>query len=71
VPAILGIAGMIVFLIFKTKTDNDILREGGGAIQVEYVIGFWLTFLAFVLAALFNGFIFFSKEKSVETIQNE
>ncbi len=71
VPAILGVAGIIILLIFKTKTDNDILREGGGAIQAEYAIGFWLTFLAFVLAALFNGFIFFNKEKSVETIQNE
>ena len=71
VPAILGVAGIIVLLIFKIKTDNEILREGGGAIQVEYVIGFWLTFLAFVLAALFNGFIFFSKEKPVETTRNE
>jgi hypothetical protein len=71
VPAILGVVGIIILLIFKTKTDNEILREGGGAIQVEYVIGFWLTFLAFVLAALFNSFIFFGKEKPVETTRDE
>ena len=71
VPVILGIAGIIILLIFKTKTDNDILREGGGAIQVEYATGFWLTFLAFVFAAFFNGFIFFSKETPAEMTRNE
>ena len=71
VPAILGVAGIIILLVFTSKTDSDILKEGGGSIQVEYVIGFWLTFLAFVLAALFSGFVFFSKEKPVETTRNE
>lgn len=65
-PAIMGIAGLILLLLLKAKLDNDILREGEGMLRLEYEIGFWLTFLLFLFAAGWNGFLFFRRERVQE-----
>ncbi|MBI1929576.1 hypothetical protein HYR99_35685 [Candidatus Poribacteria bacterium] len=57
-PAIVGIAGLILLLLLKSKIDHDALREGRGMLQPEYDVGFWLSSLLFLAAAGVNGFIF-------------
>lgn len=53
-PAVMGAAGVILLLLLKSKIDSEVLRQGEGMIQVEYGIGFWLTFLSFLSAAVLN-----------------
>jgi hypothetical protein len=57
-PAISGLAGLTFLLLLKAKIDNDVLREGGGVLRVEYDIGFWLTFLLLLIAAGWHGYLF-------------
>ena len=59
VPAGFGLIGLIMLLVMKYRLDNQILSEGGGMLQIDYDIGYWLTFLLYLLAIGFNGFIFF------------
>ncbi len=51
-----GLAGLGVILLaaLKSKLDGDALRQGGGAIQVNYEAGFYLS-LIFLLAAIGAG----------------
>ena len=65
-PAIIGVAGLILLLLLKAELDNDILSEGQGILQLEYGIGFWLTFLLFLFAAGLNGFLFSQRKKLQE-----
>lgn len=58
VPAIAGVAGLVLLLLLKSKIDNEAMREGGGVLRAEYEVGFWLTFLLFIAAAGLNGLIF-------------
>lgn len=58
VSAIIGAAGAVLLLLLKSKLDSEIMREGGGMVQIEYTVIFWLTFLLNVSAAIFNGFLF-------------
>jgi hypothetical protein len=37
--------GLVCLLALKSKLDNDALRQGGGAIQVQYEVGFYLLLL--------------------------
>lgn len=55
-PAVIGAAGVILLLLLKSKIDNEVLRQGGGMIQVNYGVGFWLTFMSFLSAGVFNAF---------------
>jgi hypothetical protein len=43
--ALAGGITAILLLMLKAKIDSDILREGGGLIQINYEIGFYLTLL--------------------------
>lgn len=65
--AVSGITGLILLELFKFKLDNEVLREGKGILQLEYGIGFWLTFLLFLSAAALNGFLFFQSKGTVES----
>lgn len=62
-PAISGVAGLVMLLLLKSKLDGNITKEAGGMVQVEYDIGFWLIAVFFLLAAGLNTFIFFQKEE--------
>lgn len=61
--AITGVVGLIFLLLLKTKLSNDILREGQGVLHLEYGIGFWLTFLLFISAALWNSLLFLQRSE--------
>lgn len=60
--AVSGAIGVISLLLLKAKIDNDMLKKGKGVIQVEYDLGFWLTFLLFLSAIGLNWFLF-TKDK--------
>lgn len=68
--AIVGGVGLLFLLLLKNKLDNDMLREGQGMLQLEYSIGFWLTFIFFILAAVWNVFIF-SKGNKIQMEETE
>lgn len=48
---ILSIAGAALLLALKTKIDSDFARQGGGfsGLTLEYDIGFWLSFILFIV----------------------
>lgn len=68
-PAIIAFVGLILLLLLKAKLDNEVLREGGGIVQLEYGTGFWLTFLLFLIAVGLNGFLFSQKKKYKASIK--
>ena len=51
-PTIVSILGFASLMIFKTRLDNQIIREGGGALTVTYLVGFMLSCAFFVVGAL-------------------
>ncbi len=57
----LSIASFILLLLFKNKTDAEVLQKGQGMFQVEYEIGFWLIAVVMVFAAMFNTFLLLAK----------
>jgi hypothetical protein len=50
--ALAGAAGFILLLLYKSKTDGNVLRQGGGMIQVDYGGGFILAVTLFAVAVL-------------------
>ena len=50
-PAALAALGIILLAALKSKVDGDALRQGGGVVQVNYEVGFYLT-IVFLLAAI-------------------
>ena len=57
-PVISAGIGTATLLMLKAKIDNQILLVGGGALQVEYDIGYWSILLLFIAAIGVNMFIF-------------
>jgi hypothetical protein len=66
IPAGTGAAGTVLLLLLKSKIDNEVLKSGRGLLQVEYGIGFWISFFLFLAAAILNGFIFSQTRKKIE-----
>lgn len=62
-PAILGVVGLVMILLLKSKLDGDITKEASGMVRVEYEFGFWITAAFFLLAAGLNIFVFLKKEE--------
>jgi lysylphosphatidylglycerol synthetase-like protein (DUF2156 family) len=54
VRVLLGIAGVVLLIALKFKFDNKVNNEGQGVVQVNYLIGYWLTIIVFGLAAAAN-----------------
>jgi hypothetical protein len=65
-PAVVGIVGLISLLLLKSEMDDDILREGGGMLQIEYTAGFWLTFVLYLSAIGLNAFLFSQSKKEMK-----
>jgi hypothetical protein len=62
--AIVGGVGAIILLLLKYKLDNEILKEGGGTLQLGYGVGFYSTLVFFLSAIGVNlYFIMPNKEK--------
>lgn len=70
VPAIMGAITAGLLLALKNKIDSDVLREGEGALQVEYNSGFWLALLFSFLACGLNLFLFWKKEREIASNQD-
>lgn len=63
-----GIAGIIFLLSLKIKLDNDILKAGKGMLQLEYLGGYWLSFLLFLFVVGWNIYLLSQKEEFKEEI---
>jgi hypothetical protein len=49
---VVSISGAVLLLAMKTKFDGEFVRQGGGGLSgltLEYGIGYWLSFILFVL----------------------
>lgn len=64
-PAVVGGIGLILLLVLKSKLDNDILKQGGGMLQLEYSAGFWIAFILYLAAIVLNGFIFSQGKREI------
>jgi len=54
-PTIAGIAGAVLLLLLRSKLDSDALKQTSGMLQVDYIVGFWITFVMFSAAAVANS----------------
>jgi hypothetical protein len=66
VPGIASGIGAILLLSIKSGTDDTILKQGGGMIQVSYGLGFYLALLLFVANAGMNGYLFNEERKQIK-----
>ena len=57
--------GLILLLVLKSKLDSDILKQGGGMLQLEYSVGFWMAFILYLAAMVLNGFIFSQGKREI------
>jgi hypothetical protein len=55
--------GALRGLLIKSGTDDSIVKQGSGMIQVSYGLGFWLSLLLFLGAAGLNGYQFMEERK--------
>jgi hypothetical protein len=51
-----GIAGVVLMVWLKFKIDDQIKGTGEWIVQVNYLIGYWLTLCAFALGTVVNLF---------------
>ncbi len=49
-----GASGALLLLMLKSKLDDEVIKQGGGLILINYSFGFWLAFLFLVSASLVN-----------------
>lgn len=54
ISTVVGGIGTIILLLLKSKLDNDVLRETGGMLQLDYGIGFYFTLILFLSAIVVN-----------------
>lgn len=50
-----GVVGVVSLSLLKNKIDVEVLREGGGMIQVDYEFGFWIALLLFAVVIALNS----------------
>jgi hypothetical protein len=55
--ALPGVVGVVMLLLLKAKIDNEVLKQGEGAIQVQYASGFWLVLLLLIAAVGLNAYL--------------
>ena len=56
-----GAGGAGVLLVMKNKFDDEIMREGGGMIGLQFEFAFWAALLLFAAAAVTSYFYRMSK----------
>jgi hypothetical protein len=61
VTAICGAIGFIFMLMFKVRLDNEVLKQAGGLLNVEYLFGFIVACFLFLVSAALNGYIFYGE----------
>jgi len=62
-----GIAGVALLIALKFKIDNDVYGQGQGVAQVNYLIGYWLTLIAFAAAVIVSFIKRDSAAKDIKT----
>lgn len=67
IPAVIGIVGFVMLLLLKFDMDGDMSEEGQGMIILEYMYGYWIAFICFILAALAGVAGYFSGRKAAAT----
>lgn len=63
-PAVSAAIGTVTLVLLKSKIDNDVFTEGGGAIQVRYVLGFWVMLILLIVAVGLNVYVFSGKNEA-------
>ncbi len=63
IPGVTGAVSSVLLLMSKAKIDNEVLKEGRGLLQVEYGMGFWMSFLLFLSVTALNAYLFFQGKK--------
>jgi hypothetical protein len=56
-PALAGGLAAIFLLALKSKLEGDALKQGGGAIQVQFAAGYWAVLVLFLAAVALNIFL--------------
>lgn len=54
---IMSAGGALCLLLLKTKLDQDIINRGQGLLEIDYGLGYWASFILFVLSAAVNGYL--------------
>ena len=62
ISLICSAGGFLFMLIFKLRVDNEILKQGGGMLNVEYLIGFIAACLLFLVGAAVNGYMLYAEK---------
>lgn len=70
ITSISGAAGFIFILLQKLKLENELVQKSQGLIQLEYLLGFYLTLILFLLAVAINVYSLTQRE-SLVTIPNK
>lgn len=52
--ALLGFIGVAALAWFRYMIDKSLTAKGGSAFGVEYLFGYWASFVLFIAAAAFN-----------------
>ena len=52
--ALAGGLGVAVLFLLKSKLDKNALENRGGAVHLDYLVGFYLLWLLFLLALVLN-----------------
>lgn len=55
-PILAGGLAAIFLLALKSKLESDALKQGGGAIQVQFAAGYWVVLVFFLAAVALNAF---------------
>lgn len=66
--AICGSVGFLLLLVFKVRLDNEVLKQSGGVLSVEYLFGFGASCLSFLASAVLGGYFFYT-ERNDNTVQ--
>lgn len=59
IGALSGSFGFLLLIVFKMRLDSEVVEQGGGVLNVEYLFGFTASCLLFLAAGLLNGYLFF------------
>lgn len=63
--AVAAVTGVVSLFLLKSKTDGEVLSQGGGVLQVEYGLGFVLVCLLLLAAAGLNAMVYSQEGRSM------
>lgn len=63
--SIAGAVGFIFVILQKFKLENELVKQSQGLIQVDYLLGFYLTLILFLFAVAINVYSLTQSESAV------